>query len=253
MALGENHADVVAKRQEVLASIETEMRKPELVDQLPLSRSTVDRAIEELQRAGLVEREGSRYLATYAGREALAAYERYLDRVAAVTEAQPILEALPADVDIDPAALEGAQVVASTPAAPEAPMEANMDYVTGATRFQGTGPTVLPRHFELMRDLVEQGTETELVLTESVVGALTEAYTDSFESLSGAAELSVYVTDEAMPFAVWTAESPDRTGSGIVVYDDTGVAGVINNDTEAMNEWAGSVYERYRAGAEQVL
>ncbi|MBX0285803.1 helix-turn-helix transcriptional regulator [Haloarcula salinisoli] len=253
MPPAKNHAGVVAKRQDVLAVLETGMRKPELVDQLSLSRSTVDRAIDELQQASLVERDGSHYVTTYAGRESLAAYEGYLDRLDALAEAQPVLSALPPDLDIDPAVLEGAQVVESTPEAPEAPMEANMEYVTGATRFQGTGPTVLPRHFELMRDLVEQGTETELVLTESVLGALTDTYADDFEALSVTEELSLYVTDEAMSFAVWTAESPDRTGSGIVVYDDTGVAGVINNDTQAMNEWAQSVYERYKADAEQVF
>lgn len=253
MPPAKNYADVVAKRQDVLAALETGMRKPELVDRLSKSRSTVDRAIDELQQAGLVERDGSRYLATYAGRQALAAYEGYLDRLDVLAEAQPVLSALPPDVDINPAVLEGAQVVVSTPEAPEAPMEAPMEYVTGATHFWGTGPTVLPRHFELMRDLVGQETETELVLTRSVIEALTETYADDFEALSGAEELSLYVTDETMSFAVWTAESPDRTGSGIVVYDDTGVAGVINNDTEAMNEWVESVYERYKAGAEQVL
>ena len=246
-------AEHVTKRRDVLAALASPKTKPELVDALDSSRSTVDRAIRSLSDCDLVERQGSEYRATYMGREALSAYDRFLTRVTALERAQPVLDALPPTVDIDPAVLEGAMVVESTPEAPEAPMEANMDYVTGATRFRGTGPTVLPRHFDLMRDLVEQGTETELVLTESVVGALTETYAEDFEALSGTEELSVYMTDEQMSFAVWTAESPDRTGSGIVVYDDTGVAGVINNDTEAMNEWVKSVYERYKTGTEQVL
>ncbi len=246
-------AEQVAKRRDVLAALTAPMTKPELVDALDSSRSTVDRAIRSLADCALVERQGSEYRATYMGREALSAYDRFCSRVTALERAQPVLETLPPTVDIDPAVLEGATVVESTPEAPEAPIEANMEYVTETRQFQGTGPTVLPRQIAAMKELVDLGVETELVLTESVVEALTETYAEEFELLADADGLSVYVTDKQMPFAVWTAAAPDRTGSGIVVYDDTGLAGVINNDTEAMNEWAQSVYERYKADAERLF
>ncbi|GCF16204.1 hypothetical protein Harman_41390 [Haloarcula mannanilytica] len=101
-----------------------------------------------------------------------------------------------------------------------------------------------------MTRLVEdEDVDTELVLTESVVDALRETYTDGFAKLSAADDLDIYETSEPMHYAIWTAESPDRTVSGMVVYSDSGVAGVINNDTEAMNEWAREEYERYKRSA----
>jgi len=117
-----DHANIVAKRRDVLAALATPTRKPELVDQLSASRSTVDRAVDELQQAGLVDRTGSSYVANFAGREALAAHDAYLDRVDALVAAQGVLDPLPPDVDVDPAALDGAQVVESTPAAPDSPL-----------------------------------------------------------------------------------------------------------------------------------
>ena len=243
-------AATIAKRRDVLSVLSAPATKPELVQTLDISRSTVDRAIDALLEHALVERRGSEYVATYAGREGVAAYERYLDRVAALERAQPVLAELPPDVDIDPAVLEGAEVVESTPEAPEAPIEANIDYLVAPTAFRGTGPTVLPQYIDVMTALAEdEGVETEIVVTESVATALKETYEDGFARLAGASGLGLYVTDEPMPYAVWTAESPDRTGSGIVVYGDNGVAGVINNDTPAMNEWAREQYERYRASA----
>ncbi|GCF16203.1 hypothetical protein Harman_41380 [Haloarcula mannanilytica] len=134
----------VAKHRDVLTVLSTPATKPELVETLDISRSTVDRAIDELVDHALVERRGSEYVATYAGRHGVAAYERYLDRVSALEAAQPVLGELLPDVDIDPAVLEGAQIVESTPEAPEAPIEANIDYLLDPTTFRGTGPTVLP-------------------------------------------------------------------------------------------------------------
>lgn len=253
MPPAKDYADVVAKRQDVLAAVETGAPKPELVDRLSLSRSTVDRAIDELQQAGLVERDGSRYVATYAGRAALAAYEGYLGRLDALTEAQPVLSALPPDVDIDPAVLEGAQVVESTPAAPEEPIEVNVDPVRHAETLRTTSPVVAPRYLEAVNNLIESGTDIELVYTEAAFEALSTTYESALDRVQGAADVHGFVTDRPIPYIVWTAEVPDGTISGLIVHDDTGLVGLINNDTEAMNEWARAEYERYRAEAEQVF
>ncbi|WP_276251169.1 helix-turn-helix transcriptional regulator [Haloarcula rara] len=252
MPPAKNHAGVVAKRQDVLAALETGMRKPELVDHLSLSRSTVDRAIDELQEASLVERDGSHYVTTYAGRESLAAYEGYLDRLDALAEAQPVLSALPPDVDVDPAALEGAQVVQSTPAAPEGPIEVNVDPVQRAETLRTTSPVVAPRYLEAVDNLIESGTDIELVYTEAAFEALSTTYESALKRVEAAADVHGFVTDRPIPYIVWTAEVPDGTISGLIVHDDTGLVGLINNDTEAMNEWARTEYERYRADAEQV-
>ncbi|MBX0321430.1 GntR family transcriptional regulator [Halomicroarcula sp. F13] len=246
-------ADVVAKRRDVLRALSTPTTKPELVERLGASRSTVDRAIDALTDESLVERRESRYVATYAGREALSAYDRFLGRLDALSEAQSVLAALPPDVDVDPAILEDAQVVESTPAAPERPVEANVERVRGAERFCGTGPAVVPRYIDVVASLVEGGgAEIELVLTDDVVEALSDVYPDGMDTLSGADGLSVFVTEQTMPYAVWTAEKPETTVSGIVVYDDTGIVGVVNNDTEAMNEWAREQYERFKDAARRL-
>jgi len=253
MASVPGHADTVAKRRDVLAALATPTSKPALVDDLDASRSTVDRAIDALMTHDFVDRQGSEYVATYAGRAAVDAYEQLLARLDALERAQPVLSALPADIDIDPAILDGATVVESRQSAPQAPIETNVAVVRGATSFRGTGPAVVPRYTDIVLSLVENGeTDVELVLTDTVVDALAETYPDGFANLNGADELALYVTDETLSYAVWTAENPDRTASGIVVYDDNGIVGVINNDTDAMNEWAASQYEQAKRGARRL-
>lgn len=248
-----NTADIVAKRRDVLATLETKTTKPELVEAISASRSTVDRAIESLSEKSLVERDGSHYVTTYAGRQALAAYEKYLGRLEALTQAQPVLSALPSDIDIDPAVLDGATVVESTPSAPQHPVETNISTLRGATAFRGTGPAVIPMYTGVVLSLVEEDeTDVELVLTDAVVDALTEAYPDELANMSGADGLALYVTDASLSYAVWTAQTPEGTVSGIVVYGDNGIVGVINNDTDAMNEWATAQYEQAKRDARRL-
>jgi predicted transcriptional regulator len=253
MGSATNTADIVAKRRDILAVLETKTTKPELVDAVSASRSTVDRAIESLCEESLVESDGSHYVTTYAGRQALAAYQQYLDRLDALTQAQPVLSALAPDIDIDPAVLDGSTVVESTPSAPQAPVETNISALRGATAFRGTGPAVIPLYTDVVLSLVEDdGTDVELVLTDAVVDALADAYPDEFASLNGVDGLALYVTGDDLSYAVWTAESPEDTVTGIVVYGDNGIVGVINNDTDAMNEWATSQYEQARRGARRL-
>lgn len=242
-------ADLVAKRRTLLETLADPQTKPELVERVPASRSTVDRAVESLKAASLVERVGSEFRTTFAGRQALAAYEAYLDRLAALQSAQPVLDGLSPTADIDPAVLDGAEVIESTPEAPFRPIERNVELVETATSFRGTGPAVVPRYMDVVQEVATAG-DVELVLTEAVLDALTADYEESMVALFEEAGVDGYVTSEPMSYAVWTADRPAGRVSGIVVYSETGVHGVINNDTTAMNEWARATYEYYRDRAE---
>jgi len=244
------HADVVAKRRDVLTALSTPTTKPQLVERVDYSRSTVDRAIDDLLDHGFVERRGSEYVATYAGREAVAAYEGFLDRLDAVEAAQPVLGALPPSVDIEPAALHGAEVIESTKAAPVAPLEAATTLGTGATELYAAGLSVLPHYIEEVGELVEDDDETELVLTESAFDVFSSTYEAVCRAFLDADNVTVYIIEESLPYALWIAEKREETVSGIIVHTDDGISGVINNDTAAMNEWVREEYERRRRDAD---
>ncbi|WP_336339392.1 helix-turn-helix transcriptional regulator [Haloarcula brevis] len=242
--------DVVTKRYEFLVELSTPKTKPELVAALDRSRSTVDRAVGALREADLVERTGSEYVVTYAGRQAMVAYEGFRDRLDALHRAHPVLSALPADVDIDPAVLHDADVETASPSAPTAPTEQTVDVLDGTTSFQGTGPAVFPRYVDIIESLwSDTAVDVELVVTDAVVESLDSAHPDRRDTLEALSNVSLYVTGEPMPYAVWTADRADGAVSGIVVYTETGIKGTINNDTEAMNEWAREKYEAYRRNA----
>lgn len=247
-----SHADTVARRRDVLTALSTPRTKPEIVDLLTISRSTVDRAIDELQDHGLVQREGSEYVATYAGREAVTAYEAFLERVSALERVQPVLESLDHDVDVPPEVLEGATVDQPAPEVPESPIEQTIERITGATSLRGVSPVLLSRYVDLCTALASDGADVELLLTDGVLDRLPETYPDGFETLAESDHVRIFLITEAPPYSLWRAEQSDGPVSGFVVYGENGVAGAISNDTPAMNEWVREEYERLRADAQRL-
>lgn len=247
-----SHADIVARRRDVLTALSTPRTKPEIADSLTISRSTVDRAIEELEDHGLVQREGSEYVATYAGREAVAAYEDFLTRVSALERAQPVLESLDNDVDVPPAVLEGATVDQPAPEVPESPIEQTIERITGAASLRGVSPVLLSRYVDVCAALANEGSDVELLLTEGVLDRLPETYPDGFEILESSDHVGIFLITEAPSYSLWRAEQADGPVGGFVVYGENGVAGAISNDTPAMSEWVSESYERLKADAQRL-
>ena len=92
------------KRHNVLAALAVEPKtKPELVDTVESSRSTIDRAISALEATDCIERLGSDYHPTQLGRvslaEGLAEFDN-MNSVAGTLEERPLIHSL---ADEDPA------------------------------------------------------------------------------------------------------------------------------------------------------
>jgi tetratricopeptide (TPR) repeat protein len=103
--------DVVRRRWSVFEQLlDGPMYKRDLVAAVDRSRSTVDRAVRELDDAGLVERVDGGYVATVAGQLAAEEYRTATDSMAAVEGAMAALEPLPHDAPVSGALLADATI-----------------------------------------------------------------------------------------------------------------------------------------------
>lgn len=110
---------LVAARRPIIECIETTPHdKRDLVANLDVSRSTVDRAIRKLEVAELVAWNTDGYTATPAGRHAVAKYCATIATISDILAAQDVLAALPRECPIEPALLTGADVEYTADAAP---------------------------------------------------------------------------------------------------------------------------------------
>lgn len=224
--------------------------KRDLVEQHDVSRSTVDRAVRELEEKRLVERTPDGVALTLPGRVALDEYDDCLGLADGLADAAPILDALPADAPFDPAMLRGARVVGTEQHAPHRPVEEFAALVSGADAVRVVLATYVPEHVEACCDpATERGSVAELVLTDPVISSLAP---ESEASLRRATDggLSAYRVDDA-PYSLAVAERDDDGRTGVLVADESGVRGLVASDTPEAVAWADRQFESYRERAER--
>ncbi|WP_424015150.1 helix-turn-helix transcriptional regulator [Halorubrum xinjiangense] len=249
---GTDLRSVLAKREDILASLaESPARKPELVDELSVSRSTVDRAIGELTDVDCVVADGSTYSVTKTGRLALAERTEYVAGTDAIGRASGLLKHLPATAEISPAFLKGASVTRSEPHAPDRAAAASASLLTEATKMKGLAPTVLKSDvFTVDGELERDELTVEIVAERGVIDSLRSFPAAPTESLLGRESLSLYESETNLPYALWIMEAPAGDHAGITVHDSGGsVAGVIMTQSEPALRWANEQYREYKRKA----
>src|SRR6056297_1681780 len=143
--------DLLAQRADLLRAVrDGAPPKPELAAALSVSRSTVDRAVRDLEDSGLVERAGGVTL-TLKGRLALDSYETFAAHLRDFEAAETALKTLPNDARVDRSLFRDATVVEATPVAPQRATEAYRSLVADATRVRGYASALLDGNVQTFR------------------------------------------------------------------------------------------------------
>ncbi|WP_042662641.1 MULTISPECIES: winged helix-turn-helix domain-containing protein [unclassified Haloferax] len=242
------------KRHDILVALATEPQtKPELVESVGPSRSTVDRAVHALQEIRCVTRCDGDYCLTPVGRIALAEHERYVETMDGIASATDVLNALPNDVRIAPEFLSGADVRVASAHAPESALQPSLSRLDAPGRLVGFAPVVLSLYTDTLTDLVtEHDIDVEIVLRRGTLDSLLEYYRDRFDDAAVAGHFEFHVSDRPVPYALWIKEREESPVAGITVHEHGGVRGVLMNDEPRAVEWARDTYEHYREEARHV-
>ena len=245
---------VLENRHEVLEHLLTHSAtKPELVDALDTSRSTVDRAIRDLTETGCVTESGAEYVATTTGRLAFDEFDRYRTGARSVRKTREFLDYLPADAPLDTAILTGATVTLSEAHAPDRALAPSIDLFERATALEGLAPVVLTLYPDVIANRGQRRDRTvEIIAETAVIETLPTLASSQVESLLNDETVSLLEASESLPYALWLMETPDGEYAGITAYDSGGVGGVLINDSAEAVRWARERYADVRATARPV-
>lgn len=242
--------EVVSRRLDVLATLDEPKHKRDLVAALDLSRSTLDRAVRELDAHGLVAREDG-YRRTVTGRIALELFQELLADLEATTDAGELLRPLPQDAPMSPAMLRGATVYVAEPPSPTAVLDPLLELYEDAERLRGfsaarSRPEIGDRFYDL---LTEEGVQADTVYDASLVEHVVEN-DDRYDELLSLESLQLRVHPD-LPYSLVVVTGPDGETAFVVLYDDdASLRGCLVNDSTDACRWAEEVFERYRAEAE---
>lgn len=231
--------ETIARRADLFAALQDgPRRKRDLVAELPVSRSTVDRAIRELETAGLLRRHQGRVTLTLAGDLALAEYQMFREGLDGVSEAWPILDPVGPDTDLILDLFRGAEMVGVRRHAPHRPVQALKEFLTGADRIRGVASAVLPDYVDVYsRQILQEGTEVDLVVSKPVLETLLAEYRSDLEAALETGRLHLREAGTSPPFSTIVADSRVPV-VGVVVYGDSGTNGFIRNDSREAVTWA---------------
>lgn len=251
---GERFRSILENRNDVLRHlVDSPTTKTDLVETLDVSRSTVDRAIRDLQTIECATRTEGRFVATTTGRLALEEYERYVARTDSIRDSRAFLDVIPDDAPLDAAMLDGASITLPDEHAPEEALQPSIELLGKSTSLRGTAPVVLSFYPDLFDAHVrEHDLTVESVAEEAVIATLPTMMSDRVEPFIQHENVSFYRVRESLPYALWLMETPDGTHAGITAYDSGGVAGLLINDSTAAVRWAEAQYEQYLDRAEYV-
>jgi len=242
--------EVINRRMDVLSALSTAREKRDLVDELDLSRSTVNRAVRQLESLGLVtRREG--YRQTVAGRLVHDVYDEFVEELAAVVRMEGLLTAMPPDQPMDLAMVRGATVHRPSAAAPTATLERSAELLRDAEHLKALTPRVSRADlFEVVREEAHDGLGLEMVLSRELLDHVREHRPDWLAAMTAAEGAELFVRAD-LTLNLGAARLPGGQRAAMSVYDPAGeFQGLVENGSLEAYAWAEGVFADVRAAAE---
>lgn len=247
--------DVLQSRADVVDAVRAEpRRKSEIQAEIDVSRSTVNRAVRDLETAGLLTRTDEGYAVTAYGDLLADRYEAFLRDADDVGAAAPLLESLPSDVPLSLALLRDAAVHRSVAPAPHRPVSQFEDLLREADRLRGVSRTITQSTTpELIhRQVVDNGMEGEMVVGPELAAYMRRERREPVREMLETGRHSVYEAED-VPYGLALLDVDGETHVVAFVYNDNDdLLGTIVNDADAAVDWAEAQFERYRDAATDV-
>ncbi|WP_439027006.1 helix-turn-helix transcriptional regulator [Haloarchaeobius sp. DT45] len=245
---GTDIVEILSKRRRFLASLSDSPRqKPALAEDCDVARSTVDRAIRELEAAGLVTRGRRGYELSVSGELLYEQFCEFERRADAICGSEQILSMLPDSDLVDPQMLVGGTLTTADMHAPDRPMQETVDLVSDAVRVRGVSPAAHGAYVEIFDERIHgSGMVVELVFTPDVYMELATTYAEYMER-----EVPEYVTfyqiDELPPHGIMVVEHEDGSEeASFGAYTDSGLQAMVRNTREEAVRWAERRFEHFR-------
>lgn len=245
--------ETLARRTELVERIREGIGdKRDLTDRLDVSRTTVDRAIRELESEDLVERTEEGYALTLVGELAYAEFRRLMDRFETLDRARELLVLLPREFEIDPAVLEGAEIVPAERPMPHEPLERLEELIREHERVSCYSSVAFPSTISVVhRQITETETEVELLLDGTLVDWLEANYDEGFRDALAAENATIRRLPADRGLEVVLALFDERV-VWIGLHHDGDVRGSITAESTRAVEWARERLDRCREAGREV-
>lgn len=231
----------VAQRIEFLELLsDGEWMTKEIVDELPHSRSTVSRALRQLQETDLIEKRSDGYTVTPHGALLTEQYRDYKSEARSIFGARQLLESLPDDEEVAREFVANARTIGSEESPPFRPLEVISDQIATGRRVHAYLPTLSGPHLlrVFRRLVVEENGSLKLFVSTELGESLLSYYPGILGELASEGEFEIQFVD-GPSYGVVVSTSPEKREATVTVYSEEGaMQGGLATENDAGIEWA---------------
>lgn len=237
------------KRARYLRALADQPRsKRALVDDLETPRSTLDDIMRELDTVDLVSYEDGKWQLTLLGQCAICAHDSYQSRIESLASISNLLGELSRDIPLETEFLHDADVHEAEATVPDHVANIVLDAVSEARYVRGFTPIVIAAFAEPFYTQTIAGStqDTEVILPRAAANRLDSIFPDSITMAQGDGVTGVFHGPLPDSLGLWII---DKSLAIAVVFEERGIRGVVENDTDAALDWATALYECVRRDA----
>ncbi|WP_241432002.1 transcriptional regulator FilR1 domain-containing protein [Haloferax mucosum] len=219
---------VILSRHQLLEQIDNGVSdKRELYGSLDSSRTTIDRAIRELEEENILSRHGRHCEFTRFGRLTYNYFNRLSKEYEAIHSASELLSVLPGESKLEQDLLDGSDVTLASQRAPAAPFR-EISGVPDDEPIQALLPILFPQQLQFICERLNHGSSIELVIHRDLITILKNKYRKEYSALRNS-DVEIATAARLPQFGLIIIGSQEFWLS--VHRESGGLLGLINNTT----------------------
>lgn len=241
---------LLSRRHDLLNLLGEESRsKSELESTLNISRSTVDRAVRNLEAESIVARASGGVSLTQYGRIVLDGYRQFRAGLVGLEAAKSLFSSFDSDETVPFDMFRDASVVTSDRRSPHRPTVAFQQFLVDATDVKSVITGVVPEYVRTChQQVVENGSTVEVVVESSVLEKVLTRYWDRVVDMLDTGRLTIFEVGTDPTYSVQVADTDSREAA-ILTYGDSGVTGFVRSARPEAVAWAETVFDRHKSNA----
>lgn len=243
--------EVLQRRVGVLTCLLEEPKdKRTLVEELDIPRSTLDRAVRELESINIVTYSNGKYAATPIGERLGHTFLSFLEQIEVTIELEPFLQHVSVDeFPLNLQLLTDAEVVVPADKNPYAMIDRHVQLLREADQARGMLPLVgLHGYQTAHKRIVENGAEDELIVEPDVADVLVSdpEFAELTEEMLTTGRFDLFIYDGTIPYFVGIYD--DETVQ-IGVDEDGEPRALLETDRQEVQNWAHNIITEYKQQA----
>lgn len=218
--------------------LESPQNRCELNKRVEDSRTTVYRALNELQSCGLVTQSGRKFHPTPYGETLFCALNEFRQSTEKLRQSKSLLQSFSESTPIAHQLVANGVIVESSCLNPRAPLNRLCDFIDNSTSIKAAVKVLYPEDLEAYnRNLDDELSRCTLIMPNQVAAQVRSEYGNRFSESGQISGSDVFTTEKDVVFSLLIAEKPERRVC-IAVYDDrANLQEIVLNDSPDVHEW----------------